>query len=61
MKHWPLVHSDHLDLEAFSLDDGGSFIKVVELGVAYACLLRKAASWPPAPAASPWTSHRGAR
>lgn len=39
MKHWPLVHSDHLDLEAFSLDDGGSFIEVVEPGVAYACLL----------------------
>ena len=39
MKHWPLVHSDHLDLEAFSLEDGGSFIEVVEPGVAYACLL----------------------
>lgn len=39
MKHWPLVHSDHLDLEAFSLEGGGSFIEVVEPGVIYACVL----------------------
>lgn len=39
MKHWPLVHNDHLDLEAFSLEDGGSFLEVLEPGVAYACVL----------------------
>lgn len=39
MKHWPLVNNDHLDLEAFRLEDGGSFIEVVEPGVVYACVL----------------------
>ena len=39
MKHWPLVNNDHLDLEAFRLEDGGSFIEVVEPGITYACVL----------------------